>query len=107
VWIGTDARRLGLVDHLGSFDDAVKAAAERGKLTDYEVDFVEPELSWAQELALSVRSRVAAWAFADATRPSALAKVAQRFEPLQREVARWQRLSSANRVYAYCFCAVQ
>ena len=35
VWAGTDAKRLGLVDELGSFDDAVKSAARRAKLTDY------------------------------------------------------------------------
>ena len=37
VWAGVDAQRLGLVDQLGSFDDAVKAAAQRAKLTDYDV----------------------------------------------------------------------
>src|SRR5579862_2846844 len=37
VWAGVDAKRLGLVDGLGSFDDAAKSAARRAKLTDYEV----------------------------------------------------------------------
>ena len=53
VWAGTDAHRLGLVDHLGSFDDAVKAAARRAKLTDYAPEFIEPELTWPQQLALA------------------------------------------------------
>jgi len=34
VWSGVDAKRLGLVDHLGSFDDAVKAAARLAGLGD-------------------------------------------------------------------------
>lgn len=32
VWSGLDAKRLGLVDHLGSFDEAVAAAAARAGL---------------------------------------------------------------------------
>ncbi len=57
VWAGVDAKRLGLVDGLGSFDDATKAAAHRAKLTDYEVEFMEPEMSWAQELVLQMKTR--------------------------------------------------
>ena len=36
VWAGGDAQRLGLVDQLGCFDDAVKAAARRAKLSSYD-----------------------------------------------------------------------
>ncbi len=57
VWSGEDALGHGLVDKLGSFDDAVKSAAKRAKLDKYEVDFMRPEMSWAQELALSVKVR--------------------------------------------------
>ncbi|GAB4511786.1 MAG: signal peptide peptidase SppA [Allomuricauda sp.] len=35
VWSGTDAKALGLVDELGSLDDAVKAAAEMAGLESY------------------------------------------------------------------------
>src|SRR5207302_680615 len=59
VWAGADAHRLGLVDQLGSFSDAVKAAARRAKLSDYAAEFLEPELTWAQELALQLKSRAA------------------------------------------------
>ena len=46
VWAGGDAHRLGLVDQLGGFDDAVKAAARRAKLSSYAPEFLEPELTW-------------------------------------------------------------
>ena len=46
VWIGTDAKSNGLVDHLGLFDQAVKSAAKLAELSDdYEVERIEPELS--------------------------------------------------------------
>jgi protease-4 len=108
VWAGIDAKRLGLVDGLGSFDDAAKAAARRAKLTDYEVEFMEPELSWAQELVLQIKTRaVKALVSMDATSSNPLARVAQKFDPLTREVERLSRFTEPNRVYAYCFCSIQ
>ena len=37
VWTGIQALENGLVDRLGSLDDAVKIAAERAQLTNYDV----------------------------------------------------------------------
>lgn len=37
VWIGTDAVKIGLADRLGSFNDAIIAAAKKAKLKDYKV----------------------------------------------------------------------
>jgi protease-4 len=105
VWAGVDAKRVGLVDQLGSFDDAAKAAARRAKLTDYELEFIEPELSWAQELVLQLRSRLLG-SFLSADERS-LAQMATRLDPLRREVERLARFSAPNHLYAYCFCAAE
>ena len=46
VWTGEQAKERGLVDTLGSFDDALKSAARRAKLGaegDYRVSYIEPE----------------------------------------------------------------
>jgi protease-4 len=108
VWAGVDAKRLGLVDGLGSFDDATKAAARRAKLTDYEVVFMEPQLSWAQELVLAMKTRaVKALVSTDSSSSNPLARVAQRFDPLTREVELLSRFSDPNRIYAYCFCRAE
>lgn len=37
VWIGTDAVKIGLADRLGSFNDAITAAAKKAKIKDYKV----------------------------------------------------------------------
>lgn len=52
VWIGADARELGLVDVLGDLPGAIEAAAARAGLEsgDYGVEYVEPELSLAERL---------------------------------------------------------
>jgi len=108
VWAGTDAHRLGLVDQLGSFDDAVKAAARRAKLTDYAAEFLEPELTWAQALALQLRSRLARLLSLQAgPQELALAQLAHRLDPVTREAQQLSRLSIPNRLYAHCFCEVR
>lgn len=109
VWAGTDAKRLGLVDHLGGFDDALAAAAALAKLDEgsYAIEFIDPDLSWAQELALQVKTQAAeAVAGLGIRLPgSPLARVAKRLDPVAAELERWARLESANHLYAYCFCS--
>jgi protease-4 len=107
VWSGEDAVGHGLVDHLGSFDDAVKAAAKRAKLTKYEVDFMEPEMSWAQQLALEVKVSLVTTFFQLDGRTKRLMNVAEQLDPLARELERLSRFSVPNRLYAYCFCSVR
>lgn len=107
VWIGTDAQRNGLVDKLGLFNQAVASAAARAELgDDYDVEFIEPELSWAEQLALQVRVKFAGEVGAVAARLPA-AKIARDFEPLQRELQRWTRMNARDHRYAYCFCDVR
>ena len=107
VWAGIDAKRLGLVDQLGSFDDAVKAAARRAKLKDYDVHFIEPSLSWAQELALQVKVMAIGMFFHMDSRTERLMRVAEKLDPLGKEVDRLRRMSVPNRLYAYCFCSAE
>jgi len=52
VWIGSDARDLGLVDSLGDLPAAIDAAARRAGLEGgaFAVQYVEPELAWPARL---------------------------------------------------------
>jgi protease IV len=107
VWAGVDGKRIGLVDQLGSFDDAVKAAARRAKLTDYDTQFIEPELTWTQELVLNAkttatRALVTVWGPDPGTQ--ALLKVADKIDPLKAQIEQLSRFGVRNRIYAYCFC---
>jgi protease-4 len=104
VWAGTDARRLGLVDQLGSFNDAAKAAARRAKVTDYALEFIEPELTWAQTFAMQLKSRFTALLLHAGPGEAALAQLAQRLDPVTREAQRLAQFTVPNRLYAYCFC---
>ena len=108
VWVGTDAKNNGLVDHLGLFDGAVKAAATRAKLKgDYEVERIEPELSWAESLALQLKVWFAKNFVGDLVSRNPLLRVSKSLEPVQRELERWTRMNSRDNRYVYCFCDVR
>jgi protease-4 len=113
VWAGADAQTRGLVDHLGSFDDAVRAAAKRARMADYKVQFLEAELSWAQSLAMQVKVQamrvLASTGLADLTSLAPFGGLTQQIHatPLAREVLRLSHFNQINRLYAYCFCTAQ
>jgi protease-4 len=110
VWAGRDAKRLGLVDNLGSLNEAIAAAAKRAKLTEgkYELDYREPKKSFAQELLANFKVWGAGVMIrASGVDPATLAfaqGVRRDFGPVEREVARFNRLAVADRLYAHCFC---
>jgi protease-4 len=107
VWIGRDAQKNGLVDKLGLFDDSVKSAAKRAELTDYHVEIIEPQLSFAEQLALQIRVWIAVNVTGDFAKRMPLAQAARHLEPVQREVERWSRMSARDNRFAYCFCDVR
>ncbi|MCC7462284.1 MAG: signal peptide peptidase SppA [Gammaproteobacteria bacterium] len=108
VWAGVDAASRGLVDRLGGYQDAIKAAASRAHLgKDYRVRRIEPELSLAQLLLLQLRAGGAALARALAREAAPAAQVVARIDPMRRELARLERLASTSRPVAYCFCSVE
>ena len=85
----------------------MKAAARRAKLTKYDTQFIEPELSVAQQLALDLQTRIFGVVFRLDGPARSLAAVAARLNPLQREVERLTRFATPNRLYAYCFCSAR
>jgi protease IV len=109
VWAGVDAVGQGLVDRVGGYDAAIKAAANRAHLgKDYRVRRIEPELSMMQQLLLQMRAGAGALAHAVAGGgQDPVARLVGRVGPLQRELARWERLATAQRPVAYCACAVE
>ncbi|HEX4023384.1 MAG TPA: signal peptide peptidase SppA [Steroidobacteraceae bacterium] len=127
VWAGTDALRIGLVDKLGDYQQAVRDAAERAGLkAPYGVRRIEPPLTWTEQLLLQLSSdtrmmlsrvgllqagegmsMVESMAGAGGLQRAGAAQLLQQLTPLGRLLSRWAHLSSRNSVYAYCFCTVQ
>jgi hypothetical protein len=77
------------------------------------VQFLEPELSWAQSLAMQVKVQamrvLASTGLADLTSLAPFGGLTQQIHatPLAREVLRLSHFNQTNRLYAYCFCTAQ
>jgi protease-4 len=110
VWVGSEALKIGLVDSLGGYGDAIRLAAGKAHLKEgYAIRHIEPELSVTQQLLVGMRGAThglmstLGWAGPPhaALRAVAPPSVGQR---LDAELARWQRFAGPTRAWAYCFC---
>src|SRR5580692_11014064 len=104
VWAGIDAQRIGLVDHLGGLKDATDAAAKLAELgSDYDVDYIETELSLRQQLLMQLRSemvrigRAAGWIAPE----EGIVRV---LDPVLEQARAIARLNDPRGLYAYCWC---
>jgi len=108
VWAGADARRIGLVDRLGTMEDAVKAAARLANITSYQIEFIHPHLSWAESLFRQSEAKAAAGVasvFHAQAQPFGLSEVSERLGPVERNLSRLARFSVPGHLYSYCFCS--
>ena len=100
IWSAPDALEHGLLDGLGSLDDAVAAAAARAGLEDYKVDYVEMPLTprelFLQQLADRVGS-LRLW-----TPPAVTASLEVLLAPVADAAAELASLKDPRHIYARC-----
>ena len=104
VWAGLDAERIGLVDHLGGLKDATEAAAKLAQLgSDFEIDYIEPELSLREALLMQLRSETLRIG-----RSAGILQPPSDFErvldPVLEQARAIARLNDPRGLYAYCWC---
>jgi protease-4 len=121
VWTGQDALARGLVDRLGSYGDALNAAATRAKLpADYRVQYIEAEpgrlQQWLQRLGVTLDVQAlaalaapsAAWQGAMVALgllPPVAAQMANELAWLGDLAARPQAPSQPYSAVTHCLCA--
>jgi protease-4 len=102
VWSGADARRLGLVDKLGGYDDAIEEAARLADLgDDFSVEVYDDGIGIGEMLGLRIQV-LAARTFAPLLPRAWLPSLPAAFEPLLSHVQRIQRLKDPRNTYAFC-----
>ncbi len=97
------------MDELGGYGDAVKSAAQLARLpAGYDVERIEPELTWAEQLALQLHitgARISGLFLAPAVR-----ELHHELAPLalvRKEYARFGQLAASGKPLAYCLCTVE
>ncbi|HET7203243.1 MAG TPA: signal peptide peptidase SppA [Steroidobacteraceae bacterium] len=102
VWSGADAKRLGLVDELGGYQDAIELAAELADLDkDYEVEYSDYVVGIGEALGFRVRTAMARMV-APLLPRGLFPELPRALQPLAAEIARLDRLRDPRNVYMYC-----
>jgi protease IV len=103
VWSGLDAKRLGLVDQLGGYQDAIDLAAKLARLgEDFTVEHFDAEVGFSEALGLRVQgalARIIAPFVPQSTLPALLPRSVQ---PVIAELERIARLTDPRSTYMYC-----
>ena len=109
VWTGDDAFENGLVDQLGSFDDAVMAAAELAGLEEgaYGQKLIERQLSPTEQMILDLLSVFQVTGLDPATFVDAPTPVEVFATQLQKLITHASRFNDPMNVYSHCLCEIE
>ena len=104
VWSATAAREIGLVDELGSVEDAAAAAAALAGVSDYQVDFVGRRLSPRQQLLQQLAERVALTGVGEVfgKGPTLPPTVSQALLPVERALDAVSGFTDPRHLYMQC-----
>ena len=101
------AKELGLVDNLGSINDAIKAAAKRASLEEgqYDTWFVKRELSKNEQLIKQLLNSSASDNIeTESVKPNTL--VNKLMLDMQSELKKVQQFNDPNHAYIHCNCVI-
>lgn len=106
VWTGKQAQQQGLVDKLGGLQEAIASAAQRAKLGEYQVSYLEREVRGVGRWLSLLLGEAAAALPSEWRAVLAAAAVPQLHDEMQR-LMRLFEVSRADptRAFAYCFCS--
>lgn len=108
VWTGKKALELGLVDHLGSLNDVIEAAAAHTKLEDYGVKLITQKLSPKEEIIRKIVGDDEESFFAKLFIPKTLIKsytdnfALQQLSPILKPLKALQTMTDPQGIYATC-----
>ncbi|BFM17206.1 signal peptide peptidase SppA [Maricurvus nonylphenolicus] len=106
VWTGTAAQELGLVDNLGTLEDAIAAAAAKAELTDYQVEEVRKALTPGEQLLLELSGGMVSIGEKVSASWQLPAFWQQAIAPVQQQLQLLQQMNDPQGVYAQCLeCA--
>ena len=108
VWTGAKALELGLVDKLGTFSDAIKAAAEKAGLSQYDVKLIKQELSPSEQMIVDLFGEAQANGWLPKAEASAEQKLLRKLTgQLKQDFVLLNQFNDPNGVYSYCVsCSV-
>jgi protease-4 len=103
VWSGADAKRLGLVDQLGGYRDAIELAAKLAKLgKKYDVEYFDDDVGIGEAFGLRLESAVARILAPLAPKSMLPDLLPRSLQPVVTELNRLGGLRDPHNTYMYC-----
>lgn len=103
VWTGAKALELGLVDKLGSIDDAVKAAADKAGLSQYDIQLIQQELSPSEQMIKDLLGEAQAQGWLPQSTASAEQQLLRKLTTqLKQDFVLLNQFNDPNGIYSYC-----
>lgn len=99
VWSGKKAQELGLVDKLGSFNDAISAAATKAGVENYDIEVMTKPLSPMDQLMMDLFAAVAPEQTTQVTQHKGLLKI---LAEVGKELSQWTEFNDPAATYIYC-----
>lgn len=107
VWTGQKALELGLVDKLGTLEDAIAAAAEKASLKHFDVKVIEQELTEQEKLLAQLFGSAKTFGLLPEQSVSQT-PVQKLMKQLNQELSVLSQFNDPNGLYSVCFaCQVQ
>jgi protease-4 len=100
VWSAQDALQSGLIDNVGTLADAVAAAGKLAKTKDFQVEYVEPELSPREMLLKQLANSVGSLHLWTASASSAA--LSQLLAPMRAAAQELNILQDPGHMYMRC-----
>jgi protease-4 len=109
VWTGTKALEFGLVDKLGTLEDAIAAAASKASLENFDVWVVEQELTPQQQFVKQLFGEAKALGLVPEVTQGQQGKAVQRLvTELDQQLSQFSQFNDPNGIYSFCFsCQIQ
>ena len=101
VWSGQTAKEIGLVDHLGYYDDAILAAAQRAELEDYEIIQITKPMKGFDKIIQELLGLAKVNLGYEPT-PSTNQKVMSALKSVLKDTTRWIEFNDPRHMYVYC-----
>ncbi|MBU2113795.1 MAG: signal peptide peptidase SppA [Gammaproteobacteria bacterium] len=103
VWTGAKALELGLIDKLGSIDDAVKAAADKAGLSQYDIQLIQQELSPSEQMIKDLLGEAQAQGWLPQSTASAEQQLLRKLTTqLKQDFVLLNQFNDPNGIYSYC-----
>lgn len=87
VFYGEEAQRIGLVDKLGTLEDAIHSAADMTKLKDYTAQYIEKPRTLREEMLAIVKGKISAALLSLNLSPPAAQQLSQLLQPVREVLA--------------------